>query len=1064
MRYALGQFDLDLKDLSYPSLADLYQSKGEAEKGMVVRFLRSGWVFIYTEEGAACEADKTHTDAAPSHDGDWHIYYYYSPDDGGDIGGKFVKYKWSGGAADKGEWKVYKNDNQQPVTRDYIVMPCSVSKIYIAYSQHIWSLHMFSTVKGSDTEREKYMQLVSIFPTGVQQNVAPLLLLNDSRPSKAQLKETVADELTFTPEILVKELSQANAGIEYNSKEFKPNDNLEFLLGSAGLSACNTSKVQQIRSAMHKKAEIGVIIGLHDPIGIAGDLGSFHTSVTLESLGDITENTYAYTTYQAIESQLGAVLPNSKHPFAVTRQKNKLIVDMFDKKVKQKVNEKQSKPFTNNPAWVEDVARKETYNKLSDEDKKALLDAHAALENAKQQATPLEKAKEALADNFFSTRKKLIDKSVARDKEIEKLLAVIKNWLKGTGQGSISRYFQLLEKETQSTINADQLTGVHNLLGSIATTLENLQSSRPGRVMLAEIMFGKEENKGLWVTHVLPFATAASKSSDWSEKAIARFVDQLSTKHTSATHAMQTLQGALHSFYASISGTNALSNSLLSLYKSNAKADPLSALPALRYLFSLESVRFDVQPHTLEEILATAAKDIDSITGWNASSRAKLFGKLTSQSMLVPTINGQSVDFDVGTRVSVGFNGVVGFVELFLYGMNSYMIMSGMERISQSDSLTHSTAIWLKSNIGYQVALFADNIAKIFAKNIDTLIAKNAALVINKTRFSSAVISSNLTSKAQSLLGTGKFYTGLTKLAKIGPALGLIDMISNTALAISLGDRGDYDAAAYAATGAVGGAAMIAFTVLAGPIAWAFLGVGVLLTVVGMVGLSNNTDGDLERWVKDSFWGGKPSKVFGLVPEYYYWNEVERDEIEAKIKINGKKTDKHDAQIAISRLLHDSKYCEVPANVDINVSDIGVYFKNEMDGLNNYRYMPNIQVTDTGLMIYLPSFIPATSYFNLKYIVNAQSGSYRDGTFTKSVEEKDLSYPEKEGNFYWEAKKQLGLFVVTLPSINGTSILNKGYLEFSYYPEGINKKGKETPVIPSYYKDKQLITKRRFNL
>ncbi len=139
MRYALGQFDLDLKDLSYPPLSKLYANEGKPEQGMVTRLLRSGWVFIYTEEKAAAISDEKHPDAKSSYKGVWHIFYYHSPEELGANGGKFVKFNWPDGTAEGEEWQVYKNDNNQEIIRNFAFVPCTVSKIPIAYSPLMWS-------------------------------------------------------------------------------------------------------------------------------------------------------------------------------------------------------------------------------------------------------------------------------------------------------------------------------------------------------------------------------------------------------------------------------------------------------------------------------------------------------------------------------------------------------------------------------------------------------------------------------------------------------------------------------------------------------------------------------------------------------------------------------------------------------------------------------------------------------------------------------------------------------------------------------------------------------------
>jgi hypothetical protein len=1066
VRYALGQFDLTLKTLTYPSLTELYQSQGDACSGLVTRFLRSGWVFIYTEEGADSSTAANHPDASGSHDGDWHVYFYHSPDDGGDLGGLFVKYQWTGGTADKGEWLAYTDANNSPIKRSYVFVDSSISKISIAYSQHIWSLERFSQLKSSKADRAKFMQLMTVFPTQVEENVAPLQLLNNSRPSKAQLKASSKDQLVFTPELLVKELTQATFTVQHNKQEFEEGDNQEYLLSGPALYSCTPDTIDTLRLAMINKAEVGVIAALHDPVGIAGELGRFHTSMTLESLGDITENTYAYTTYQAIESVLGGVLPDSKQPFAISRQKNKIIVNAFNKKVSKKYRERISKyrPIDKWDAQQHykrsaEAAQNDALAEMSKEQREQLLKAEQQVISAEQHAKPLEKAAEQLSDEFHHTRNALEKAAIVRDEKINNILALVKKWLYGTGAGSIATHFELLKEETQTKIAEDQLAGVHNLIGSIATIVDHLQSSRPGRIMLSEIMFGANDDSGWWVTHIV----ALSKSCDTIQKSLTRYTKNLINRHTGATQALQRLDGALDAFFGSISGTNSLCDGLIGSYKSNALSDPLEALPTLRFLFSLDTVVFDLSEQTIEQILDSISENTNTVKGWNSSKRARLLGKLTKQSIALPTVNADPISFDKPLNISAGLNRVIGGFELFLFSMNTYMTMGGMEKITQDQTLAGSTATWLRGNMAYNAALLADNFSKIIKKDIDSLIAKNAALIANKLNLNSAVISGQFTAKVQSVVGTGKLYNGLTKLAKVGPVLGIIDMISNAALSFSLADRGDYDAAAYAATGAVGGAAMLAFTILSGPVGWVMLGMGVLLTAISVIGLANSSDDDLEKWVKDSFWGGKTSKILGVnvTTEYYYWNEIERNKIEYASS-GGKKVLKgFPAQVAISQTNRED-YGEIKWP-KVDKKQIDVFFKNEMSALNNYRYMPKITKTDDSILIYLPGFVVSKTSINLTYTLSIRYGNPRRG-YTK-LETIDISYPEKEGNEYWTPLKQNGLFKVTLPLQDKTSVFNKGELEFSYYPPKLGEKAdEETLVIPYYYKGNQLITTRKYEL
>ena len=68
VRYALGQFDLDIPSLDYPSIDQLLNSNFEPVNGLVARLLRSGYVYIYIEDGAQKQADEGGDDL-PSYSG-----------------------------------------------------------------------------------------------------------------------------------------------------------------------------------------------------------------------------------------------------------------------------------------------------------------------------------------------------------------------------------------------------------------------------------------------------------------------------------------------------------------------------------------------------------------------------------------------------------------------------------------------------------------------------------------------------------------------------------------------------------------------------------------------------------------------------------------------------------------------------------------------------------------------------------------------------------------------------------------------------------------------------------
>ncbi len=185
--------------------------------------------------------------------------------------------------------------------------------------------------------------------------------------------------------------------------------------------------------------------------------------------------------------------------------------------------------------------------------------------------------------------------------------------------------------------------------------------------------------------------------------------------------------------------------------------------------------------------------------------RGKMMPGISSQ-VPIASQNGSNIA-NLGTNLDQS----VGGIALFIFCADYYMSAKGVQEVMLKSNPSVSMIESIKNSMVAQGAAVIENLAKLARKDLDAIIARNAARVVNHLGGNTSAMSSAATNTVRS--GAGVRGLAVAKsLVKIGGILGVIDVTANSVQSYRLYGRGDYDAAAYAATGAIGGIAMKNFT------------------------------------------------------------------------------------------------------------------------------------------------------------------------------------------------------------------------------------------------------------
>ncbi|EPJ46547.1 MAG: hypothetical protein OFPII_19870 [Osedax symbiont Rs1] len=227
------------------------------------------------------------------------------------------------------------------------------------------------------------------------------------------------------------------------------------------------------------------------------------------------------------------------------------------------------------------------------------------------------------------------------------------------------------------------------------------------------------------------------------------------------------------------------------------------------------------------------------------------------------------------------------------------------------------------------------------------------------------------------------------------------------------------------------------------------------ITVASAIGLTQALDSDMEKWVKGCFWGGKPSKFIGMVPNYFYWDDADRAEVRAEVVIDGqvKTPQSYLGQLEIAKLISGGHGKAIKP--EVTSGTVEVFFKNEVSGLNDILFMPRLKKLNGYIYITLPNYIPYKSILEAMFEVKQYSGSYRFGRQSETFKK---SFPLTKDSKHWKiVHEKVSTYKIALTYFQqhfASKIVHSwdgsGAVIFTYYPLGKNgDKANYDPKIDS---------------
>jgi hypothetical protein len=1050
VRYALGQFDLDIPNLEYPDVEQLMQSNFEPVNGLVARLLRSGYVYIYIEDGAKKQADEDGDDL-PSYKDNWHIFYYHSPNPDkkgqfSEIGGRFVKQVIEEGDSGHLVYNRFKNKDNDEVKRGYCFVPPTCSAIYIAFSAYEWSTYLLDSVMSDTNQRAKYMQKSGTMLEDNDSCSIPLQLFQDTNPTYDNLKHGDSTDFKTALSKLVQELDPS---AKEENKLAEDSPYLEKLILSATPSVPYTqAKIDQIFNETKNKIEVGKVVVLHDPIGISQDLGAFHAAVSVSHAHDIMENHYAYATYQSIEEQLAPVLPPIDSPFSNKLLKARQVLTNFDNEV-----------AANTTKWKHTSKSDKLYhpNRFKDPVQmardamtpKEMQEMHDAFElTSKYTITDdLKAAKKRLAPEFETTRNEIAAQTKALKVYLKGLVSVLSKWNTATGTGSVDHYFELLKDEIAAVDKHDIVRVTNHLISTINAMVKGLESSKYGKREIDNIFYA-DNSKGADLRY--PIAAAIKGLASLVTDELGAMDAALSSDFRRAILAKPIVVNTVDKLFRSMANSQKLTHQLLLELNLSDVADKSIAAKDLRLLIinmgKVLGQDIDIKTQKLKTFLKNINSAAGIIEAWNENTLKRSYGNALGKDLTVMLV-GDISHYQLPSSVTQRFGGLA----LFSSVLGFYFTQNDLKKI-QSENASMAANMMGLSKVYYGLVI-GEATALAFNKNIDNIIghAIQPALAKAKVPLMNAM-NKAATKTAQQAVSPA--FKALSSMVKVTPILGAMDAVTNFYHYHEYDEKSDANAKFFAGVGILGGS-LVALAPLIMYLGLATLGsgffvAGLFLTFSSIIGKLLSVDGELETWVKNGFWGWKESKYFGSVPNYLYWDNVTRKTIEYEDP-NGLTIRYYPAQLAIAKFVSNGQgKTLVPYVSD---SDILNFMRHEITATQNMIYQPSFKLQNTNLMVVLPGFTHGVSQLDIEVVTSDyRTLSNIDGDDIAQFSERYV-YPEASPR-HWTNGSNPYTFYLTLDDRPWDA-----EIRYTYYPEGkavevfacysTTQNTKQTIVVPT---------------
>ncbi len=1048
VRYALGQFDLDIPSLDYPSIDQLLNSNFEPVNGLVARLLRSGYVYIYIEDGAIKQADEGGDDL-PSYKDKWHIFYYHSPNPDAegnfsDIGGKFVKQQIVENDDEHLVYKTFQNSSNKEVMRPYAFIPPTCSKIYIAYSEHEWTidlLDLLSKNSHATLTRSNYMQLSGTMLDASDDCAWPLQSFADKKPTIEDLKTGDAQNFKSTLERFVQEMRPPEQPpvkqepVEQDKSKDDSEKFIEKLLLSAVPAIPNSrAKINHIFNETKNKIEVGKIVALYDPVGISQDLAAFHATISTAHASDLVENYYAYTMYQAIETQLSAALPQLDTLFNTKFSEAHKTLSKFEGAVLREQQKLQSTPIHKRSYGVIDRDPAQAAKAQMSQEELAKLSRDYQFVKAHMPSDDQEAAVEALNLEFKKIRQNIADNGKKIEKAVDGCITKIKKWQSQNGAGSIAQYLDFLWHPDIATNNCDRVRVLIGIINSCTTITAGLEASRAGKKQIDEILYPNAANN----TNLrFPFSMLSKAISSFIIDVDAPLGEFLDRSYQAMMPKREQLLKATDHFIQRIlvnspKTAQGFAEDVRKLALNNQGAIP-ELKSVVNDLAAIHGTKIKVNRKKVRRFIKDLNKDGGSIGQWADSWLMKFYGAALNDDINV-------LELDTSPRFNLPAHRVQSLSAVaFLSVSFGFFVTGGDLKRLQSKHAQQANSIMGLSTYYYSIVL-AEVGAFALKKNVDIAAAKATTAVLGKLNIPTNLFLNTTVGSAST---AGKSLAVIKGVLKTTPIIGAFDAVINYHQYLAYRDRGDFDAAMFAGMSIAGGSLLVlggitgglgAVGVTAAAIATPhIIAAGAVLAVLGAIGKAFAEDGELETWVSKGFWGWNENWR-GIPSKYLYWGEADRDNMEFQPLV-GNLIEDFPAQLEIAKLTSGGS--GKPTQPLVDKDQVKIFMHREFEDYYKLIYTPKFKRTKKALTIILPGFIAGRSELQVSLRVKEDSANRNGLTDHFYI----LSSNDDES---WSKTGKEGEFILSI----APHILHSAELVlFKYHPQG---KGEEIVINGEY--------------
>ncbi|EPJ45069.1 MAG: hypothetical protein OFPII_30390 [Osedax symbiont Rs1] len=776
VRYSFADFELLQTSLEYPSARQLIDATDTKKSGgMCVRMLRHGWVMIFDE-------DKKN----------WHPFEY-NLDQQGNVE-KFTKYIWLEGNA-SGKWEIERcrtasdaddavNGSGEKKIYPYAFLPRATTNFSICFTPVKWSVKTFEILEANDSIRAEVMQ-------------------------KANAYKKDVGNYEMAPELAMPVIEDFHS----KGRLIPPQ-----MWNLSGTTLLPKEKRGQVVTMMAKCAERGVVVALHDPLGIAMDIGALCANFGLDKAAYVEHHKYAITTMTQVESLIEDTLTPIRYDangetvslLAKPRTTSGRAFDLY-----QEINQEKFHYYRNH--FARDLA---------------IIDGRLA----KAVALWEDWMSKTDSGSVFIAMQQ-IDANHPDIYDMQLAFTAIEQMTFGLSTSKVGQralYNQLLKT---SATNADYLklareisgkalgwSKLHDTCQAAAANLEDASGERLSTLVKKAI-----DNTMIGMGTLISTQVAHDIRSKWLHltSSLATFIHGVPL----GTQTMS-LANALSAF-----GLSTMSQA--GHHLRGAMLSSASVMEALRF----DSIHVEVITVNGTPLISMDADTLTSKLGAGLG----LWGVMAS-SIELSSASRNAIEKQPGSKAAALVRSVP--AQILLIGASAAEAIISI--LGQGDKLDHLLQRGGTRTITLLNSLYPAGLSHLA---------------------SSSIVGSHVVSVGTKIASAGK--TLLMKMLKLGTIMGVVEIVISAITAWEKFQRGDLDAAMGATMMLSGG---LIFT-LAGAsslvpgFGWA--AAAVILLVGGILVMAFAEDDDLTVWVKNCFWG---SNEFFSGSDYLYFGNKGRDD------------------------------------------------------------------------------------------------------------------------------------------------------------------------------------------